>query len=83
MPAHYRNKINNYAVDIRPAAGRNFSVIFVRHFPFVHVRCIVSALFCVMIMAQPRCFQVGDAFSSYEELKKHIEEFKRANFIRL
>ena len=25
-------------------------------------------------MAQPRCFQVGDAFSSYEDLKKHVEE---------
>ena len=34
-------------------------------------------------MAQPRCFQVGDAFSSYEDLKKHVEEFERANFIQL
>ena len=34
-------------------------------------------------MAQPSCFQVGDAFSSYEDLKKHVEEFERANFIQL
>ena len=73
------------AVDIRPAAGWNFSVIFVRHFLFVHVRCIVSVLFLCNkpIMAQPRCFQVGDTFSSYEDLKKHVEEFERANFIQL
>ena len=34
-------------------------------------------------MAQPSCFQVGDAFSSYEDLKKHVKEFERANFIQL
>ena len=33
------------AVDIRQAAGWNFSVIFVQHFLLVHVRCIVSVLF--------------------------------------
>ena len=30
-----------------------------------------------LIMAQPRCFRVGDVFSSYEDLKKHVEEFER------
>ena len=36
-----------------------------------------------MIMAQPRCFRVGDVFSFYEDLKKHVEEFERENFIQL
>ena len=38
----YIFKIKKYAVNIHPAAERNFSVIFVRHFLFVHVKCIVS-----------------------------------------
>jgi len=34
-------------------------------------------------MAQPRCFQVGYTSSSYEEFKKHLEEFERINFVQL
>ena len=30
----------NYAVDIRPAAGCDFVLIFVRHFLFAHVKCL-------------------------------------------
>ena len=36
-----------------------------------------------LVMAQPRCFRVGDVFSSYEDLKKHVEEFEMENFIQL
>ena len=25
---------------------------------------------------QPKCFQVGDTFSSYKEFKEHLEEFE-------
>ena len=37
----------------------------------------------IVIMAQPRCFQVGDNFSSYDEFKKRLEEFEKINFVQL
>ena len=33
----------------------------------------------VIMMAQPRCFQVGDNFSFYDEFKKCLEEFENIN----
>ena len=68
-----------FAVDIRLAAGCNFILIFVRHFLFVHVRCLTlfSAWHTRLDMeTQPKCFQVGDTFSSYKEFKEHLEEFE-------
>ena len=34
-------------------------------------------------MAQSKCFQVGDIFSSYKEFKEGLIEFERINFIQL
>ena len=71
-----------YAVDIRPAVGQNLSCNIRLALPVcVHKMHCFSTF--QLIIVQPRCFEVGDAFSFYEDLKKHVEEFERANFIHL
>ena len=74
-------------MDIRLVAGCNFVLIFVRHFllMFAHVRCLTlfRAGRTRLGMRLSPCSQVGDTFSSYKELKEHLEEFKRINFVQL
>ena len=56
------------AVDIRPAAGCDFVLIFVRHFLFAHVKCLTlfrAGCTRLDMEAQLKCFQVGNTFSSY------------------
>ena len=52
--------VKYFAVDIRPAAGRQFSVIFVRHFLRLHVIIFVSWLF-----SRAREVLLGDRIRQY------------------
>ena len=43
-PAFSSTKCIRITVDICPAAGKQFCVIFVQHFPFVHMRSYIWPL---------------------------------------
>ena len=55
---NWKTRVNIFAVDIRPAAGCDFVLIFVRHFLFAHVRCLTlfrAGRTRLDMEAQPKC----------------------------